>query len=368
MHYFCTLFDSNYFSRGLVMYESLKNNISNFHLYIFAFDDLSYNKLLDLNLDKVTVISLTEFEDEELLKIKKTRDAREYCWTCTSSTVLYSIEKFNLPECTYLDADLYFFSSPEPIFTEMGDNSVLITEHRFSEQYKDNEISGKYNVQFVVFKNNPTGLQVLKSWRKECINWCYARVENGKFGDQKYLDYWQDNYKGIHILKNLGGGVAPWNVNQYDIYEKENKIYGCEKSSDKKFELIFYHFHNYKIFNEGFVKLSDYELSKQILSFIYQKYTENIIDMGKYLSSKNISFNPHNLQKSQNKYDIVFIINKNNMNNYNGDNIIIYDKKKFNSKFLFYKLTYNLQIKLKILKKYFNIFNYIRFIKNRFKK
>ena len=38
---YCTLFDSHYLTRGLIMYESLKRNHRDFHLYIFAFDSLS---------------------------------------------------------------------------------------------------------------------------------------------------------------------------------------------------------------------------------------------------------------------------------------------------------------------------------------
>ena len=65
MHYFCTLFDSNYLSRGLVMYESLKKNLDNFHLYIFAFDNLCFEILNNLKPSNTTIISLEEFEDEE---------------------------------------------------------------------------------------------------------------------------------------------------------------------------------------------------------------------------------------------------------------------------------------------------------------
>jgi hypothetical protein len=207
MYNYCTLFDSNYLTRGLAMYESLKLQTTAFHLYIFAFDDSAYKLLTKLNLEFVTVISLEQFEDEKLLAIKNTRGAGEYCWTCTPSTIKYCIEKFKLDECTYLDADLYFFGDPAILIEEMGDKSILLTEHRYTPAYDQSNTSGIYCVQFMTFKNTSDGMKALNWWRNACIDWCFARFEDGKFGDQKYLDDWTDRFEGVHVLQHLGGAI-----------------------------------------------------------------------------------------------------------------------------------------------------------------
>ena len=67
---FCTLFDSNFLPYGLALYESLLKHCKEFHLYIFAFDDNAYEFLSEKNLPKTTIISLKEFEDEKLLRVK----------------------------------------------------------------------------------------------------------------------------------------------------------------------------------------------------------------------------------------------------------------------------------------------------------
>jgi hypothetical protein len=69
------------------MYESLKEHSDSFHLYIFAFDNLAYDILTKLKLEYATVISLKEFENADLLRIKSSRTRAEYCWTSTSSVV-----------------------------------------------------------------------------------------------------------------------------------------------------------------------------------------------------------------------------------------------------------------------------------------
>jgi hypothetical protein len=263
MHNFCTLFDSHYLTRGVALYESLLENCPEFHLYIYAFDDVSFEILGSLNLSHATIVSLGELEDEALLEVKSTRSVGEYCWTCTPSIIKHAIETYQLPACTYLDADIYFFSDPASLIDELGDGSILITEHRYTSEYNQTKNSGIYCVQFTTFKNDTSGMSALNWWREACIEWCYNRVEDGKFGDQKYLDDWPVRFEGVHVLQHLGGGVAPWNVQQYDL-------------SDPRFEVVFYHFHGLKFIQNQMVNLGKYKYTPAVLSRVYQPYISHI--------------------------------------------------------------------------------------------
>jgi hypothetical protein len=271
---FCTLFNSNYLSRGLVMYESLLKNCSDFHLYIFAFDDKCCSFLKRQQYKNMTVISLKEFEDAALLSVKPGRTAAEYCWTCTASTILYSIENFGLESCTYIDADMCFYADPAVLINEMGNDSVLITEHRYTAEYDQSATSGKYCVQFVTFRNDERGMKVLRWWRNACIDWCYDRMEEGKFGDQKYLDDWTTRFEGVHELQHLGGGIAPWNVQQYMFRREKEKIQGEEIRSGKKFEVIFFHFHALRLYDDRMAMLTgaEYLLNRNAKEIFYGPY------------------------------------------------------------------------------------------------
>lgn len=271
MNYYVTLFDSNYLTRGLVMYRSLLRHAGEFHLWIICFDDLALQLLQQLNLEKVTLVSLSEFEDSELLKIKPQRTQREYCWTCTPSTLLYVLNtEPHVDTITYLDADLMFFSSPEPIFTEAKNASILLTEHRYLPEYDQSATSGIYNVQFMMFRRNIEGLNALKWWRDRCIEWCYARCENGKFGDQKYLDDWKERFPGVHIVEHLGSGLAPWNAAQYNLTKKGENIFVEE------YPLIFYHFHALKIHPFKIGYLSNYPLKPELCEWVYYPYYQQL--------------------------------------------------------------------------------------------
>jgi hypothetical protein len=254
------------------MHRSLLRYAGEFHLWIICFDDLAYELLGKLNLEKVTLVSLLEFEDEELLKIKPQRTLKEYCWTCTPSVALYVLNtEPHVEAITYLDADLMFFSSPEPIFTEAGNSSIILTEHRYLSEFDKSISSGIYNVQFLMFRRDLEGLKALRWWRDRCLEWCFARVEDNKFGDQKYLDDWTERFSGVHVVQYLGAGLAPWNSAQYAFKKIKDQVYVANEP------VIFYHFHALLIhhFNVGYC-CEGYPITPQVRNLIYSSYFEEI--------------------------------------------------------------------------------------------
>lgn len=291
---FCTLFDSFYLSRGLAMYESLKKQSTSFHLFIFAFDELSYNILIGLKLDYVAVISLSEFETPELIEVKKSRSIAEYCWTCTPSTIDYVLKNFDVPHCTYIDADLYFYTDPSVLITELLESgkSVLITEHRFSTLPKlyEEKRGGRFCVQFITFIREEKSLQVLARWREQCIEWCYSRYEDGKFGDQKYLEEWPVLYSNIHILKHQGGGIAPWNLTQYSFKNTNDSIVGKSLKDKSEFRVVFFHFQYVKFMSEGYCDIGWYIISSNVKKLFYYPYLNKIIDIELRIREVNSNF------------------------------------------------------------------------------
>lgn len=302
---FVTLFNSNYLSRGLVLFESLCQHCPEFHLYVVAFDDTTHSYLRNYPHKNLTVISLVEFEDEKLLSIKNTRSAGEYCWTCTASTILFAITTYQLKHCIYIDADMCFYSNPQSLFDEWGNKSVLLTEHRYTSKYNQSLISGKYCVQFVGFKNDVDGMQALNYWRESCIDWCYARAEDGKFGDQKYLDDWTTRFKNVHVLEHLGGGLAPWNMQKYQFKKQNDKLAGREISTGKEFESVFFHFHGLKIFKDNIASLTgdDYEMNNNVLELFYKPYVQDLMRLSSIIHrNTSNSFNSNGAnQNSHNK-------------------------------------------------------------------
>ncbi len=247
MHrYYCTYFDRYYFVKGLALWRSLEACSSSPHtLWILCLDDFTYQALNSFRLNNLCLIRLSDFEswDPELAQAKNNRSRVEYYWTCTPSLPLFILEKN--PEVdiiTYLDADLCFFSDPEPIFAELADQSILILDHRYPLELKDHhlaELHGIYNVSWLSFRNDLSGQQALNWWRSKCIEWCYMLPQDGRFGDQKYLDDWPTRFQGTVVLQHKGAGLSPWNLPNYTLHQDRNQILVDDVP------LIFYHFNRF---------------------------------------------------------------------------------------------------------------------------
>lgn len=257
--YFCTLFDSSYVLKGLAMIRSLAHHCPSMKIYVLCMDAQAKYVLDSFKLPYVNCITLGEVENEALLKAKADRGVAEYCWTLSSGFTYYVMEHFpEIDFLTYVDADLLFYSDVQPLFDEIADESITIIEHRFTERLKDREVNGRFCVEWVSFRRDEQGLACLTRWRDQCLDWCYYRLEDGKMGDQKYLDEWPSRYSACHILMHPGAGIAPWNYAQYK--------FGIDDSGGITVNgaaLIFYHFHQFQLLdNGGFDRLSTFYTSE----------------------------------------------------------------------------------------------------------
>lgn len=272
---FCTLFDKNYIYRGLALHDSLIQTGIDFELYVLCLDSDTYQLLTQLQLSNIRLLSLAEVEDEAVLRAKANRTRVEYYWTLASVLTLYILQSQpGTDHLAYVDSDVFFFSSPELLYRELGDGSVLIIRHNYSPELRYLEQrSGVYNVGLVWFRNNAEGLACLTRWRDDCLAWCYNRLEAGKFGDQMYLDSWPNTYPGVRVLKTLGGGVAPWNVAQYAV----RMLNGILEVAPGQ-PIIFFHFHTLRILGLGqYVPHSAaYRFKPEVYNYIYGPHFQSL--------------------------------------------------------------------------------------------
>jgi len=296
---FCTLFDSNYLDRGVTLHESLLKVCSDFHLYILAFDNACFYALQELCLPSVTVISLAEFETPQLLEIKPLRNHSEYCWTCSSFLIKHVLTHYSVDYCTYIDADMYFFSNPVVLLQEIinSDCQTSLVKHQFghnSYARHSEKLNGKYCVQFNTFRNTPESLAILDWWGEQCLKDCNSDYSNGQFGDQKYLNDWTTRFENVYEIQCLGAGVANWNLYRYRLVsipaDGQTPIL-FDKVTHDTFPLIFYHFHGLR-FTENTVDVGLYteygRKDSATIRYIFQTYLSTLIRTRKELSVKGL--------------------------------------------------------------------------------
>ncbi len=279
---FCTLFNVNYLDKGLVLYNSLERSCPNFILYILAMDDKCYDVLKTLNYKNLVPIRMVDFEDEELLRVKPLRSMGEYCWTCSSSLIRYVLSTFHTDYCTYIDADLYFYSDPSVIVKEMQEKnaSVQVIGHRFhkSLEIAQCNLVGKYCVEFNTFKNDADGLRLLEIWRNQCLKHCSIDGDGIYWGDQKYQDNWCSDYPFCIETQQAGAGVAPWNVSQYSWQDRDNTSIILEYEG-KKYPLIFYHFENIQYVKARSIRTGivfQKDADRKLVKKLYVNYLQEI--------------------------------------------------------------------------------------------
>lgn len=270
------------------MYESLRRVCPDATLTVLAMDQSTLEVLTHLNLAGVDVVSLETFEDSELRRLRSERTHQEYCWTCTPALIRFCLERDHSELCTYVDADMRFWSHPSLLLNELVEprrRSVLITEHRYQAWNDASASSGRFCVQFMAFRNDPAGRRVLANWESSCRAWCFARHEDGKYGDQKYLDAWPDAFgEDVAILEHQGGGLAPWNASQYDASETDSgELRVIDRRTQESWPVVFFHFQGLKLYSDGRAMLAAYPIGRSVRRLIYRPYLSHLADVaGRY--------------------------------------------------------------------------------------
>ena len=280
MRHYVTYCDIGYAARALVLADSLHRHEPHpYELIVVCFDELTRLVMEKLAPGNVSTVALHKVEERfpQLHRCREERTRQEYCWTLSAPCLYYVLEsRDDIETMIYSDADCAFFSNPQPVFDEIGDASVMIHEHRFQASMfrrEDPNKYGKYNVGLMSFRRDEVGLAVLKWWTERNIEWCKVIPEDGKFGDQKYLDDWPERFENVHVLQTPVAGTAPWNHQNYRFTN------GPDGPLVDGEALVHYHFHALKFWNDdAIVPLNvDYSLNEDCLDNVYRRYMLSLI-------------------------------------------------------------------------------------------
>lgn len=263
MEHYVTIFDSLFLPQGLTLHASLARHAGEFTLWVICMDERAREFLETQADDTLKPIRLADVETPELLAVKAGRTRAEYCWTLTPFAPMAVFERApDARRVTYVDADVYLMRSPAPIFEEFdrSGKAVQITDHAYDAEYDSSALSGQYCVQFMTFVRDASE-PVRSWWQDRCIEWCFNRLEDGKLGDQKYLDDWPVRFEAlVHELSQQDAILAPWNARRFP-YSRA----------------IAWHFHGLRLLRGGRVLLHRaYSVPRIVDEMVYLPYIRQL--------------------------------------------------------------------------------------------
>mgnify|MGYP003134222438 CR=1 FL=1 len=249
---FCTLADINFRDRIVALKESLYEHNPGSVLHLLCLDDKIYNSLNNTDI-KCYKISKLMNSDRLLRRCRNNKPSREallntnneiekakylqFIWSLSAYFTWWCLENLDLPEITFVDGDIYFYSNLEPLRSATLDASVGIVEHRCPY----NPVNGKYNVGIVYFKNDLDGYKC-STWWKNCMllpdNEFYET--HGMCGDQKYLELFGELFDNVKVIDKDFGHLAPWNF-VYHSYNEEKIVWQGNNQT-----VLYCHFSNFE--------------------------------------------------------------------------------------------------------------------------
>lgn len=265
---FASLWDSKYHRKGMALLQSLACHQPDAFVYVLALDDHVYKDLLGR--PHVHAIHLDDFEGPRLKDIRGQRTWQEYCWTLGSVFTYWALVYFDCDEIAYLDADCYLFGSLDPLYASLRDHPLAIIPHRWTPAHADRlRPNGMFNVSWVWFGPSPLAHLVARTWRDQCLDWCYYRIENGKMADQGYLEHWPEHYDA-HVVPDLGVGLAPWNQEQYAYAWEGDRLWVTD--GVRRDPVTLYHFHGYHSPKDR----CGYPLHPKVAQYLYRPYERTL--------------------------------------------------------------------------------------------
>lgn len=255
------------------MVRSLLRTTANSRAWVVAADGKVEAVLGTMEDVRLRVVPISEVETPALKAVRPSRSRVEYYWTLTPFLPSFILDMNPTAQtAVYVDADMYFLRSADLILEEFVADEVaatMITPHDYLPKYDQSSTSGVYCVQFMPFRRASSSA-ILSDWQEQCLQWCFQRVEHGRFGDQKYLDLWPEKFRSaVHLQKFVHLLGAPWNAGQ--------------RSPES---LVGYHFHGLRRIMGQYVALHPgYRVPHQIRERVYAPYLEDLAESLKIVAT-----------------------------------------------------------------------------------
>lgn len=323
--------DSAFGAQGLALLRSLEDHATDvdWKMVWLCLDDELFHFLhgLDLGPDVLLVRhDALRWEGEHQIPGLETalahREGGPWFWTWAAQATWWAAQRFPDARVTYLDSDLWFFSSPRAILRGLDENhaEVGIFTHRFPPRYADRMERGAYNVGWVTFDASDRARACLAWWaakvREICLVDMPALKEQlpdgtwweraaGGAGDQPWLEAFARIAKTRCLdLDVPGAAIAPYNLEAYEISRLAMHVESTGPTGPRRSvvtrpwarllvfrgttpdpdaitanngPLVFFHFHEARFERSGrMIARTGYDLRGRVIDVCYEPYEQAV--------------------------------------------------------------------------------------------
>lgn len=276
---FFTYFDSKFLIQGTVAVQSFLRENKGAKGIIYctsqkATEILKWKFARD-SVDVKLLSELPEIKKEIDTAKNANRNSTEVLISIKPLLILETLKVLSANEILlYIDADLFFYESIVTLLGEFDDCSILLSRHLFPPELSESVKYGVVNAGFIMLRNTPNTVALLMDWAMKCREWCFLRLENGKYADQLYLnDYLY--HKEVKVISHPGVNNGMY----YFQSRRKVRSEGRDTFIDNH-KLVCFHFHGIRISNRyiqtGFNR---YKLPKRpiiVWNKIYRRYIDEI--------------------------------------------------------------------------------------------
>ena len=293
MNYIFTVCSNNYLAQATILGKSIRVHEPESKFIVFLCDRknaaINYQGIAD------EVIEVADIEPNfHSLMLKY--NIIELNTAIKPRAVEYLFEIRKAAKIIYLDPDIKIFKSLDTLYHDLDQFSILLTPHIYTPVPIDAKKPGEntflnygiYNLGFLALKNDSTARDFAAWWKNRTYQEGYSKPAVGLFVDQLPINHVPIFFKGVRVLENCGLNMAPWNLHERLLSERDGNYLVNGKD-----ELIFFHFSSFGV-DSGELPLKHYDRyqmkDRPDLKNLYADYNEEIKASGYEFYNKIESF------------------------------------------------------------------------------
>ena len=253
-----TIVAKNYIGLGEILGKTLHKHNPDVDFKIIVADEFGQNENVELPDNVIISRSILPYSDAEWRDMTFKYNLTELCTAIKPAGFKYLFNT-GYERVVYFDPDIFIFSSVSEIFNHLRCKDFILTPQvdgvhmRYEGEHPEwlMNVNGIFNLGFGGIRKSDKTMAILSWWEERLKDQCFNERSLGQFTDQKWMD-WIPGFidtENVHILRNLGMNVAPWNFFERKFEKGDDGYYVTFRSEDsgetRRDKLVFVHYSGY---------------------------------------------------------------------------------------------------------------------------